>query len=154
MNSLGPERSYRISEPSDSIWIAREIREVAARVGFNLRELSSLAIVASELVSNALKFGKSGMVTVTLLRQPDGIELTVVDDGPGFADPEAAIVDGFSEGRIRSVDDRSPRGLGLGLGAVKRLTDELEITNLPGAGCRVVVRCWVPARSTPSTNRP
>lgn len=94
------------------------------------------------------------MVTFTLLRQPDGIEVTVVDDGPGFVDPEAALVDGFSEGRVRSVDDRSPRGLGLGLGAVKRLTDELEITNMPGVGCRVVVRRWVPSRTSSSMNRP
>jgi two-component sensor histidine kinase/PAS domain-containing protein len=45
--------------------------------------LTSLGLIAAELVTNALKYGR-GTVTVGLRNGPDALELTVEDEGPGF----------------------------------------------------------------------
>lgn len=47
--------------------------------------LTSLGLIAAELVTNALKYGR-GTITVSLENRADVLELTVEDDGPGFPD--------------------------------------------------------------------
>jgi serine/threonine-protein kinase RsbT len=54
------------------------------------------------------------------------------DDGPGIADVEQAMRDGFSTGK----------SLGLGLPGAKRLMDEFEIVSTVGHGTTVTMRKW------------
>ena len=61
-----------------------------------------------------------------------GLEIEVSDDGPGIGDLERALADGYS----------TAGGLGQGLGAVRRLSDEFEIASRPGGGTRVRTRVW------------
>jgi two-component system sensor histidine kinase UhpB len=85
--------------------------------------------VAQEALSNAARHAGAGHVAVALRRGSDGVELTVSDDGRGFA---------FAE---------SERGLGIG-GMRERalLVDgELTIESRPGAG--TTVRLGIPAGS-------
>lgn len=63
--------------------------------------LAPLGLIACELVTNALKYGK-GKVSVTLGRTTDAVELVVCDEGGGFPDS-------FS----------TPQGTGLGMRLVK-----------------------------------
>jgi serine/threonine-protein kinase RsbT len=60
------------------------------------------------------------------------LRLTFSDDGPGIADVEQALKDGFTTGG----------GLGLGLGGAKRLSNEFSIHSAPGAGTRIVITRW------------
>ena len=62
----------------------------------------------------------------------DGIELAFVDEGPGIADIEMALTQGFTTGG----------GLGMGLPGAKRLMDEMVIESSPGLGTTVIVRKW------------
>ena len=43
-----------------------------------------LALIASELVQNAIDHAQCTSVTITLRTQPDAVELTIADDGVGF----------------------------------------------------------------------
>ena len=52
--------------------------------------------------------------------------------GPGIADVDLALQDGYSTGN----------GLGLGLPGARRLMDEFEIDTEPGAGTRVRLVKW------------
>ena len=61
-----------------------------------------------------------------------GIRLTFEDHGPGIADIDRAMQDGFTTGG----------GLGLGLGGAKRLTNEFAIESKPGVGTRVMITQW------------
>ena len=61
-----------------------------------------------------------------------GIRLTFEDQGPGIANIEQAMKDGFTSGH----------GMGLGLGGAKRLCDEFEIESAPGKGTRIVILRW------------
>ena len=61
------------------------------------KQTTSLALVANELVSNAVKHGK-GDVELTLHREGNIVTLEVCDDGPGFPegfDPETAAHTGL-----------------------------------------------------------
>ena len=61
-----------------------------------------------------------------------GLRLTFEDQGPGIADLEQAMTDGFT----------TRGGLGLGLGGSKRLVNEFEIVSRVGEGTRVTVTRW------------
>jgi len=120
-------------------------RQVAARVGFERKRQQELAIIVQELASNILKFAGTGIVRIREIARPRaGIEVQAEDQGPGIEDVEAALRDGHTEGRDRLSRPRHSRpSLGVGLGAVQRLADDLSITSPPGEGTLVVVRCFL-----------
>jgi serine/threonine-protein kinase RsbT len=60
------------------------------------------------------------------------VRLTFEDRGPGIPDIEAALRDGFTTGR----------GMGLGLGGAKRLSNEFSIASKPGEGTKVIIARW------------
>lgn len=102
------------------------------------------AIVASELASNVLKYGPTGTLTLRARETPmPCVEIETVDAGRGIGDVEQALRDGISEG-IDHARAGTPlqarRGLGLGLGAVRRLADSLTIETREGGGTRVLAR--------------
>jgi len=55
------------------------------------------------------------------------------DEGPGIADVEQAMLDGYSTGK----------GLGIGLPGAKRLMDDFEVHSSPGRGTTIVMRKWL-----------
>ena len=59
------------------------------------------------------------------------------DEGPGIADIERAMEDGYSTGR----------GLGLGLPGARRLMDRLIVESELGRGTAIEMWKWVPARA-------
>jgi two-component system, NarL family, sensor histidine kinase UhpB len=84
--------------------------------------------VAQEAVLNVARHSGAAHVAVALRRDPEGVELTVADDGRGFA---------FAE---------SERGLGIGGMRERALLvgGELTIESRPGAG--TTVRLTIPSR--------
>jgi serine/threonine-protein kinase RsbT len=69
-----------------------------------------------------------------LTSSPDrtGIEIVVSDDGPGIADIEQAMGEGFTSGQ----------GMGMGLPGTKRLMDEMKIDSALGRGTTITIRKW------------
>jgi serine/threonine-protein kinase RsbT len=61
-----------------------------------------------------------------------GLRLTFADQGPGIANIEQALTDGFTSGS----------GMGLGLGGSKRLVNEFSIESEVGKGTKVIVARW------------
>jgi serine/threonine-protein kinase RsbT len=107
----------------------------AQQAGFDETPSRMIATAVSELVRNILKYAVSGEVCLrrTKAMGRRGIEIEVVDQGPGIADCEAAMSDHFSSGG----------SLGLGLPGVKRLMDEFSLESTPGVGTKVVARKWI-----------
>jgi serine/threonine-protein kinase RsbT len=124
-------------EGDDDIVVARgEVRALAASLGFNLLDQTRLATVASELARNVVKYARTGR----LIAQPTnnsqgraGLRLIFEDQGPGIADIEAAMRDGYS----------TSKGLGKGLPGSRRLVDEFSIDSAPGRGTRITVVRWL-----------
>ena len=86
---------------SDDIVIARQAgHELARQLGFSLTDVTMIATAISEIARNITSYAGRGEVLGLQFR--DGRQALVVraeDDGPGIADVERALEDGYSTGR-------------------------------------------------------
>jgi anti-sigma regulatory factor (Ser/Thr protein kinase) len=111
---------------------------MAKSLGFSPEGCAQLDLVTRELGSNLIEHASGGMIRASRLETSErlGIRLESEDHGPGIADVERAVVDGYST-----------RGsLGIGLGTVNRLMDNLEFHSNPDSGLHVVCERWVRSR--------
>jgi len=125
--------SLPVKAEPDVVLVRRHVRELAAKLGFTLVDQTKLVTAASELARNTIIYGAGGVLQVEMLNGPrTGIRLTFEDKGPGIADLEMALRDGFTTGS----------GLGLGLGGAKRLVNEFNIESRIGQGTKVTITRW------------
>jgi serine/threonine-protein kinase RsbT len=120
---------------SDDIVRARQaVRAAATSLGFSLVDQTKIVTAASELARNALEHGGGGSCRVEVLVDGlrRGLRLTFEDRGPGIADLQLALTDGYSTGT----------GLGLGLSGSRRLVSDFDIWSKAGEGTRVTVVRW------------
>ena len=115
----------------EAVYSARRlVRGLARDLGFRERAVEELVLVVSELVSNALKYAAGGRLEVTIVseeKRGNGLRIAVEDDAPPF-DLERALPDGHdARGTIDPALLFGRRGIGTGLGAVARLSDELRL---------------------------
>ena len=123
-----------IRTSEDIVRMRQRVRERAVAQGFSLVDQTKIVTAASELARNALDYGGGGDVQLEVLVNGSraGLRLTFIDQGPGIADIEQALRDGYTSGH----------GLGLGLGGAKRLSSEFSIDSTPGTGTRVSITRW------------
>lgn len=114
--------------------VRRATTDLAARIGFGPDAVAEMAIVATELTSNLRKHAEQGAIVLRVVRTAAtaGIELVSLDRGPGIADVDRAISDGHSTAGT----------LGIGLGAIVRLSSSFETYSRPGIGTVIVARRW------------
>ena len=137
------QHTLQVSQTSDVRTAARMAQAMAMTLGFGETVSAEIAIVASELASNLVKHARGGTLTLTPLAEGRrvGLQIESQDCGPGMADVERAITDGFST--VGSFGD--------GLGAVNRLMDTFDITSQQGAesGTRIVCQRWLRTDASP-----
>lgn len=123
-----------IRSSDDVVRVRQEVRSRAVSAGLGIVDQTKIVTAASELARNTLNYGGGGTVRIELLQQGarHGVRLTFEDQGPGIADVEQALKDGYS----------TRGGLGLGLGGAKRLSNEFTIDTAPGRGTRVTIARW------------
>lgn len=132
-DSRTPER-LTITSDRDVVRVRQLVRTVAVSVKFSLVDQTKLVTAASELARNTLVYGGGGTVEVRLVDSGRrcGIQIVFTDEGPGIADLDLALTDGYTTGS----------GLGLGLSGARRLVDEFEIDTTVGAGTSITVVKW------------
>ena len=127
----------RVAGEEGIVAARQQARQVARDLGFGLVDQGRIATAVSELTRNVVRYATGGQGDV-LIRELEpsekgiGIEVIVRDDGPGIANVEQAMRDGFSTGI----------GLGMGLPGTRRLMDEMAIDSAPGRGTTVSIRKW------------
>ena len=123
-----------IRSSDDVVRVRQLARTMALSAGLSLVDQTKIITAASELARNTLDYGGGGSVLAELVEAVGrrGLRLTFLDHGPGIADVDAALKDGFSTGK----------GMGLGLGGAKRLSNEFSIHSKPGEGTKVVIARW------------
>lgn len=87
------------------------------------------------MARNTLDYGLGGDVELAKLTNDNnkpGLRLIFEDQGPGIADLNLALTDGYTSGV----------GLGMGLTGSRRLMSEFRIESEPGKGTRVTNTKW------------
>jgi serine/threonine-protein kinase RsbT len=123
-----------LNSEHDIVLGRQAVRRMAVQQGFSLVDQTKMVTAASELARNALIYGRGGTLKWTLLTEgaKRGLRLEFEDRGPGIANLDLAMTDGWSSGS----------GLGLGLTGARRLVNEFEIQSTVGIGTRVVITRW------------
>ena len=123
-----------IDRDGDVVTARQKGREMALQAGFFGSDLTIIATAISEIARNIVVYARRGEMLMSQVQQGAKRGLLVVarDEGPGIADIEQAMRDGFSTGR----------SLGLGLPGARRLMDEFEIVSEMGKGTVVTMKKW------------
>lgn len=125
--TTGERVECRVEHDEDPFPVQHEARALAERAGFPRQDATKIAIAASELASNVIKYGVRGSVVIEEIYHPEhgpGVRVTAFDEGPPFSDFDRALRDGFDErGPLDPAAYAGRRGIGAGLGAVRRLSD-------------------------------
>jgi serine/threonine-protein kinase RsbT len=128
-----------IDHPDDIVEARKAGHQLALDFGFSLTDVTMIATAISEIARNITSYAGRGAVSVAIADR-EGRKALVVraeDHGPGIADIERAMEDGYTTGR----------GLGLGLPGARRLMDRLVVESAPGRGTVIEMWKWVPPRA-------
>jgi len=117
-----------------------EARRAATRLAedlqFNATDAGRVSIIATELATNLVRHATTGGSILMLAQESAGekhLEITAIDSGPGMADVQRCLQDGFSTAGTP----------GNGLGAVRRLADQMDLLSSPtgtAIWCRIAAQ--------------
>lgn len=124
----------RIVEDAHAVAAAQLGRQMGARLGLSQVQQTALATAILEIARNIVKYAHDGELTLEVVHDAarQGVRVIARDSGPGIADIDEAMRDGFSTGR----------SLGLGLPGARRLMDSFTLESQPDSGTTVVMIKW------------
>lgn len=123
-----------IASEVDIVLARQEGRNLAAQLGASASEMALIATAISEVARNIVSYARQGEIVLRMVEGSQrGISVVARDQGPGIADIDRAMRDGYSTGG----------GLGLGLPGARRLMDEFSIVSEVGKGTTVSMTKWV-----------
>ncbi len=129
------EVTIPIAADADILLARAQARALAGRLGFDFTNTILIATVVSELARNIMQYAQTG--EITLRERQDfarrGIQIVARDRGPGIADIDRALQDGYS----------TSGGLGLGLPGSRRVMDDFEMTSAAREGTTVRATKWL-----------
>ena len=130
----GSELVVPIRTEIDVVIARQRARELASQLRFSSSELTLIATAISEVARNMVIYAGAGEITLRIVKQGQrrGLVVFASDRGPGIADIERAMQDGYS----------TSRGLGIGLPGSKRLMDEFVVSSEVGKGTVVTMTKW------------
>ena len=125
-----------IQTDQDIVTARQKGRSLAAALNFSSGEATLIATAISELARNIVAYAKKGEILLKVIisggSARHGIQVVARDDGPGIADVDQALRDGFS----------TSGSLGIGLPGVRRLVDEFHIDSVENRGTVITVTKW------------
>jgi CBS domain-containing protein len=110
-----------------------EIKKALKQRNIDPKIIRRVAIASYELEINQVVHSNGGNIRCTI--QPDKVTIVAADTGPGIADVNLALQEGWSTANewIRSLGF----GAGMGLANTKRVSDEFSINSASGSGTTV-----------------
>ena len=134
-----PLLTLSIQQEYHLVGARRRARQIAELLGFDPQDQIRIATAVSEIVRNALMYGRGGKVEFWIHHTgpaPGIFEIRISDQGPGIADLN----------RVLSGQYHSPTGMGCGIIGARRLMDDFEIQPSPGEGTTVSLRKRLPSK--------
>jgi serine/threonine-protein kinase RsbT len=123
-----------ITRDDDVVRVRQAVRSAAVAAKLSLVDQTKLVTAASELARNTLIYGGGGQAAIEPVTtdRRRGVRVVFTDTGPGIADLDQAMTDGWTSGS----------GMGLGLSGARRLVDDFDIVTAVGEGTRISVTKW------------
>jgi len=108
---------------------------MAQTLGFSTTTLTIIATAISEVARNIVEYAKEGEISIAPVGNGviRGVQIVARDHGPGIADLETAMRDGYS----------TSKSLGMGLPGARRLMDQFEIASARGEGTTITMTKWI-----------
>jgi len=124
-----------IDRDADVVTARQRGRDLAAQAGFAGSDLTVIATAISEVSRNIVSYARHGEIILDIAEEQHrrGIVVVARDAGPGIADLDRAMRDGFS----------TAGSLGLGLPGARRLMDDFGIESSVGSGTVVTMTKWM-----------
>jgi anti-sigma regulatory factor (Ser/Thr protein kinase) len=122
--------AFPVEDPSRVGEARRHAAQLAHECGFDEVDAGRLALVVTELATNLARHAKGGRMWLSTRPARREVEVIAVDDGPGIADIERSLGDGFSTAGTA----------GTGLGAVRRLAQHFDLHSSVPGGTVIVAR--------------
>lgn len=131
---MPPPNTTTIRSDLDIVVARSATRDLAKALGFGAIDQARIATAVSELARNIFLYAGTGTVAAQAVTQRGmtGIEIICADQGPGIANVDLVMQDGYS----------TSRGMGMGLPGARRLMDEFSIRSQEGAGTTITCRKW------------
>ncbi len=106
--------------------------KLVSQAGMDDVDAGRVGVVATELARNLVKHSRDGELLLCTLVPPHapGLEIISIDKGPGMSNIESCMRDGYSTAGTA----------GNGLGAVRRMSDHMDVYSVPGQGTVMLVR--------------
>jgi serine/threonine-protein kinase RsbT len=113
-----------------------KLKRLLQQIGIRSDIVRRIAICTYEAEMNVIIHAHRGLMRAYIY--PGYTELRIVDEGPGIADINLAMQEGFSTApdHIRELGF----GAGMGLPNIKRCADEFTITSKIGEGTDLIIR--------------
>jgi serine/threonine-protein kinase RsbT len=129
-----PSGQMPLRSEQDIVLSRQHVRKLMQEMKFSLVDLTKMVTATSELARNCVVYGGGGEMRWSMVESgvKRGLRLAFEDQGPGIADLELALTDGWTSGG----------GLGMGLSGSKRLVNDFEIRTGPGEGTCVTITRW------------
>ncbi len=126
--------SMPLAGENDIVMSRQQVRKLTQALKFSLVDQTKMITAASELSRNTVVYGGGGEMRwqVLTLGLKTGLRLEFEDHGPGIADVDLALTDGWTSGS----------GLGMGLSGSRRLVNEFDIRTAVGVGTCVTIVRW------------
>lgn len=130
------ETIVTVSEPSQVAQARRQALAVARTCGFSEEDAGKVALIVTEAGTNLVKYARGGYLVARPYAEGDslGVEILALDNGPGL--DNMSLQDGHSTGG----------SLGLGMGAIMRMSTNCDIYSVQGRGTAILARV-APGRS-------
>ena len=128
------EARFELHTDIDVAVARRGVRDWAAELGLSMLDLTKVVTAASELARNAVIHGGGGEMCLQVVRERErqGLRMMFRDNGPGIAEIDRAMEDGYTTGR----------GMGMGLPGARRLVNEFALASTPSEGTCVTIIRW------------
>jgi anti-sigma regulatory factor (Ser/Thr protein kinase) len=124
---------------------ACEIKELLKDLGLDSSTVRRAAIVAYESEMNVIMYAWEGRMDLTV--SPGEVHLVIDDRGPGIADIELALTEGYSTATAEMRE--LGFGAGMGLPNIKRNADVFTIDSEVGRGTRLEIIIRTNGHGTP-----
>ena len=133
----------KFSVPGDDFTRAGEassaVKKALKKLGVAPDVIRKVAIAMYEGEINMVIHADGGEITVEIT--PEYVNMVLADTGPGIADINLAMKEGYSTApdNVRSLGF----GAGMGLPNMKKYTDEMKVESQVGVGTTVTMRVYV-----------